>query len=149
MQTFAHPDPELEELVSIADPAAQTPGFALYLANADAVRQATIPVERIQGPVLLLSGKNDKLWPSTYMADRVMKRLAEHKHPYSDQHFSYSGCGHNIGVPNMPVPPSRIVVPMAGIEMELGGTVEGSAFAAWDAGRRVREFLEKNLKKRD
>jgi acetyl esterase/lipase len=141
------PDRELVKLASIADPAVGTPFFALSLANTDAVRQAAIPVERIQGPVLLISGEDDKLWPSAYMANQVMKRLAEHKHPYPDKHFPYKGCGHMIGIPNMPAPSSRSIHPVSKVEMEMGGTPEPTAFAAWHSRQRVLEFLEKNLNK--
>lgn len=142
------PDPELARLVyRVADQAALTPGFALALASTHAVRQAAIPVERIQGPVLLISGEDDMMWPSAYMARQVMKRLAEHKHPYPDEHFAYQDCGHRMSPHNMPVPPSRRLHPLTKIEMERGGTPEGSVFAGWDARSRVLEFLEKNLKR--
>ena len=143
------PDRELAKLVTITDPAVLTPWFALCLANADGVRHAAIPVEKIQGPVLLISGEDDKLWPSTYMANQVVKRLAEHKHPYLHEHLAYKGCGHMIGVYTMPVPASRTIHPLTKREMELGGTPEATAFAGWDSRRRVLEFLEKNLKKPD
>jgi dienelactone hydrolase len=145
----ASADPDLVKLAYIADSTVHTPGFALHLANAADVHQAAIPVERIQGPVLLVSGKMDKLWPSAYMADQVMKRLAEYKHPYPDKHLSYEDCGHIIGLPNVPVPPSRSKHPVSKLEMDLGGTPEASAFAAWDSWPRILEFLEKNLKRRE
>ena len=47
-----------------------------------AAPDAAIPVEKINGPVLLISGKADKLWPSTPMADAVMARL-------DANHFAY------------------------------------------------------------
>jgi dienelactone hydrolase len=140
------PDPDLVKLVRIADPAVGTPGFALRLANTEDVRQATIPVEKIQGPVLLISGEDDKLWPSTYMAEMVMKRLAEHKHPYPDKHLSYKGCGHGIPLPNSPTGPTRSPHPVTKQEIESGGTPEAAAFAAWDSWPRVLEFLSENLK---
>jgi hypothetical protein len=87
------------------------------------------------------------VWPSTYMANQVMKRLAEHKHPYADRHISYKGCGHRIGVANMPVPPSRSIHPLSRFAMETGGTPEANAFAAWDSNQRVLQFLKENLKK--
>lgn len=49
--------------------------FVKRLRDPDAVRGAEIPVERIGAPVLLLSGKDDQLWPSDLFAERVVARL--------------------------------------------------------------------------
>lgn len=140
-------DPELLKLVLIADPAVETPLYALRLTNQTDVRQATITVERIQGPVLLISGKDDKLWPSAYMADQAKKRLAEHEHAYPDKHLCYDACGHSTGLPNMPMPPTRVVHPVDKVVVELGGTAEGNAFAAWDSRLRIYQFLEDTLRR--
>lgn len=58
------------------------------------VRSALIPVERIKAPVLLFSGKDDSLWPSSKMGDLVMERLAKAKHPYEYRHVAYDNAGH-------------------------------------------------------
>jgi len=92
--------------------------------------EAVIPVERIQGGVVVISGDQDTLWPSSLMAERVMKRLAEHGHPYPAEHLRYPKAGHTIfrpytatrGLPN-------------------GGTPEGLAQANEDSWRQVHTFL--------
>src|SRR5262249_127971 len=61
-----------------------TPGHLAHMKRyPDRVRHATIPVERINGAVLLLSGEDDQMWPSTPMAEISMTRLREHNfaHP--------------------------------------------------------------------
>jgi hypothetical protein len=57
------------------------------------VEEALIPVEKIQAAVLLISGKKDKMWPSTMMCEQIMNRLASvnYSHPY--QHIAYDA-GH-------------------------------------------------------
>ena len=51
--------------------------------------RATIPVERINGPVLLISGEDDQMWPSRTLAEIAMERLRAHRHPYPDEHIAY------------------------------------------------------------
>ncbi len=50
-------------------PIATTPCFEAALHSAAAVQSATIHVERITGPILLISGTDDQLWPSSQMAE--------------------------------------------------------------------------------
>ena len=63
----------------------------LALEDHEAVAKATIMVENINGPILLISGEKDQVWPSAEMSAEVMKRLKEKrfKHRY-----------HHIMVPN-------------------------------------------------
>jgi dienelactone hydrolase len=77
----------------------QTEVHSLLLQDATAVEHAMIPVERINGPVLLFSGELDEEWPSASMSRMVMERLAGHYHPFSDEHISYSDAGHAFPEP--------------------------------------------------
>lgn len=47
----------------------------IALMNIDAVEDARIKVENINGAILLVSGEKDHIWPSKEMSDEVMKRL--------------------------------------------------------------------------
>ncbi|MEM7129445.1 MAG: acyl-CoA thioester hydrolase/BAAT C-terminal domain-containing protein [Chloroflexota bacterium] len=64
------------------------------------IDQATIPVEKIAGPLLLISGAEDDVWPAAKMADMSMERLKDHNHPYRIRHLALNGIGHDLGVPN-------------------------------------------------
>lgn len=55
---------------------------------------AAIQVEKITGPILLISSKLDMMWPSELAAEQVVKRLQQHDFPYSYQHLSYDYGGH-------------------------------------------------------
>lgn len=55
---------------------------------------AVIRVEKITGPVLLISSKMDTLWPSELAAKQVMKRLRDSRFPYFYEHLSYEYGGH-------------------------------------------------------
>src|SRR4030095_13395329 len=76
------------------------PLFEDALQNERAVEKATIHVEN--GAVLLISGKDDRVWPSAPMADRIVARLREHRHLFAYRHLSYDQAGHSFGLPNQP-----------------------------------------------
>lgn len=116
----------------------------LYLAsldNKEAVARATIPVEKINGPVLLISGKDDQLWPSSVMADMVISRLKEYRHPYKFTHLAYDLAGHAIGTTYGPTTGST-----GNSRMNFGGQPAGNARAQADSWPRVLEFLKSSLR---
>lgn len=65
--------------------------FEKMLANKDAVATAAIPVEKINGPVLLMSATHDELWPSTRMSNNMMQRLTRSNFPYIHVHEAIPG----------------------------------------------------------
>lgn len=46
----------------------------------DQASLAHLPVQRINGPVLLVSAKRDHIWPSAAMAEDLRQQLSEHPH---------------------------------------------------------------------
>jgi uncharacterized protein len=58
--------------------------FSIMLENTEAVAQAEIEVEKINGPILILSADQDEQWPATTMSQQLMERLARKNfaHPY-------------------------------------------------------------------
>lgn len=127
------------------DPVPLTPQFLAALADAHAVEASAIPVERIGGPVLLISGKDDQMWPSSLMADRVMERLKANGFGHSYQHFAYADAGHMIGVPGLPSTVSASLHPVAQRYFTYGGTPAGTAAARADSWQRVVGFLRTSL----
>jgi dienelactone hydrolase len=124
-----------------------TPSFLARLSDPDMVQRAAIPVERIKGPVLLISGQDDKMWPSSMMSAMVVKRLTEHGHPYPFKHLSYQGVGH-FGVtpfPNLPKTIQSSRHPVRGYVVELGGNAKDTAYAASDSWHQVLSFLQESL----
>ncbi len=105
--------------------------------------EATIAVENAQGPILLISGDDDQMWPATLFSQLVMKRLAEHHHPYPDQHLSYKGAGHFVSFPYsypfLPPPVKRVY------GVAVGGTVEDTAASSSNSWSRMLAFLAQNL----
>ena len=75
-------------------------------------------------PVLLISGRDEDVWPSTYMAEQVVERLRRHAFPHPVTHLAYDDAGHAIGRPHYRMFPG------------LGGTPSGNARARaehWEA----------------
>ncbi|MCV2886463.1 hypothetical protein OE749_17340 [Aestuariibacter sp. AA17] len=61
--------------------------YEITMEDHAAVEQARIKVENIQGPILLVSGEYDHVWPSKEMSDEVMKRLGEHEFSFAHEHI--------------------------------------------------------------
>jgi len=67
--------------------------FAMMLEDEKAVALAEIEVEKINGPILILSGTQDDQWPATKMSQQIINRLAKKNFKYSYQHLPFEG-GH-------------------------------------------------------
>jgi dienelactone hydrolase len=104
------------------------------------VKETTIPVERIKAPIMLISGKDDQLWPSYLMANAIIDR--RHRlTKFRDLHLAYANAGHLIGKAILPVG-STVV---ANGHIQTGGTPYGDAVAQQDSWPKVIEFLRKVL----
>ncbi|MDN5865050.1 MAG: acyl-CoA thioesterase/BAAT N-terminal domain-containing protein [Gammaproteobacteria bacterium] len=124
-------------------PISFTPGYAAGLEDTAAVSKAAIPVERIAGPVLLISGTDDQMWPSAVMARQIMQRLAAHDHAYADESLCYRGAGHMILPPYRPTVTTGVTAgPMT---ILLGGSQIAYAFANPDSWHKVLRFLQTAL----
>lgn len=113
------------------------PFYWSYDIGTEELREFEIPVERINGPVLLISGDADALWPSSRLSQVAWDRLQRTGHPWPDQFLRYPGAGHAIPVPYMPVGPF--------ITPELGGDVESTATAMANAWPAVTHMLDARL----
>jgi dienelactone hydrolase len=111
--------------------------------SAEAVAVAAIPVERIDGPVMLVAGDADDLWPSGEMARQVRDRVAAVPGRVGDVVLIYVGAGHRIGKSFLPAGSTRV----AGGRLETGGTPRANAAAQADAWPRVLRFLSAALRR--
>jgi dienelactone hydrolase len=120
--------------------------FALYkdaLPTLPQHAEAVIPVEKIRGPLLLISGKQDALWPSAVMGEQIMARLAQAKVGFARQHLSYENAGHaSFGKPAAPgvVPPPAVIA-------ASGGTADGNQAARLDSWPKMMTFLHSAAQK--
>jgi dienelactone hydrolase len=110
------------------------------------VANTDIPVEKIHGPVLLISGRDDGVWRSTDMANAIVSRL-EHNHflfPYRS--LVYEHAGHALARPyTITTNINSLRHPLTGNLMRMGGTPEGTAHAREDSWRQTLEFVGANL----
>jgi dienelactone hydrolase len=122
--------------------------FLRRLHDKAAVARAEIEVERIGGPLLLFSGKDDQLWPSDLFAERVVKRLEAHHFTHPVEHYSYENAGHQITRPFVPTFDVREVRihPVTRRPNMAGGTPEGQARANEDSWEKLLAFLDKYLR---
>ncbi len=120
--------------------------FAHYLKDEAAVRTAAIPVEKIGGPVLMISGTDDRMWPTGAMCEAVLKRLKAKNHRFRSEHLSYEGCGHAIGLPLGRPNVGIFTHPVSKEEYDAGGSLEANSYAAWDSWPKVVKFLQDSLK---
>jgi pimeloyl-ACP methyl ester carboxylesterase len=114
----------------------QTPLFLEDLMHFKDPDDIAIPVERIHGPVMLLSGADDQIWPSSMMSERIMTRLHSHNHEYPDQSVTFENVGHPIPYLYLPTRGNWQDSPFA-----VGGTPEGMAKAQAQAGPQILKFL--------
>jgi pimeloyl-ACP methyl ester carboxylesterase len=119
--------------------------FLLSLDNKAAVEKATIPVQKINGPVLLISGQDDRVWPSTLLCNRVVDQLKQAKHPFPDCQLVYPGAGHFIPIPNLPATVNVIIHPVTKTQIDLGGDPEHTARASVDSWAHILKFLHAAL----
>jgi pimeloyl-ACP methyl ester carboxylesterase len=110
--------------------------YDFLFSDRSAVDAASIPIEKIRGRVLLISGKDDRVWGSPIMAQQIMDRARQFNRADSFVNLSYDAAGHNIREPYRPTPP----------QARLGGTTSGHAQAEKDSWQRILEFLEQNLR---
>jgi dienelactone hydrolase len=120
-------------------------GFLAALEDRAAAGAAVIPVERITGALLLISGQDDQMWPSTLYADLVVRRLAArgHQHPY--RHVSYPDAGHLIVAPNIATTVSHGRHAVIGRDFLYGGQPKAQARANLDAWAQELAFFREHL----
>jgi dienelactone hydrolase len=106
------------------------------LGDERAVAAASVPVEKIEGPVMLVSGTDDRLWPSTRLSEMAIGRLEANDHPFPHEHLRYEGAGHMLA--------PRGYEPAASWtgRFDLGGSQEADEFANADSWPKVIGFLE-------
>jgi dienelactone hydrolase len=123
-------------------PAQSSAGFSWLpvmeagLNDAEAVGAATIAVEQCTGPVLLVSGGDDHVWPTGRMCEMLTERMAARGRADRIRHLHYPKAGHMLFPYSRPVDTRVPEMPM-----DLGGSPEDDAAAHADAWPRVLSCL--------
>jgi dienelactone hydrolase len=121
-------------------------------------KRAIIPVEKIAGPIFIVSAVMDGLWPSYSYATAIVTRLRAHRRTdYTSLVYYEAGHAGN-GVPNIPVGDvfasrygllnlgSRYGLLNLGSRyglLNLGGSLSGDAHARADSWPRLLAFLKR------
>lgn len=119
--------------------------YLLPLQDSALVEAASVRVENIQGPVLLISAQDDRIWPSAALTEFAVARLQRKGFAHSVEHLSYADAGHSLGWPNVSTMSTRFTHPVSGEAQNLGGSPAGTARAREDSWRRMLAFLRDKL----
>ncbi|MFZ0639411.1 MAG: acyl-CoA thioester hydrolase/BAAT C-terminal domain-containing protein [Candidatus Acidiferrales bacterium] len=107
---------------------------------------AAIAVENTHGPILVISGDSDGVWPSPMMTEAVVDRLKHAHFPFAVERLNYPHAGHRAGNPQIvPAWHGEVQNPVSGREMNLGGNAKGDAASSLDAIPKVLAFLQTSL----
>lgn len=118
------------------------------LDDPEAVERARIPVEKIRGPVMLLSAEDDGSWPSSRYSRMVTERLAAHAHPYPVEHLDFDHAGHAIVFPYVPTTQLVYAHPVSGKISTGGGEPCANALADERSWTAVQAFLAQAVAER-
>jgi dienelactone hydrolase len=120
--------------------------FRAGLRNREAIARAAIPVEKIHGPVMLVSGGDDHLWPAAEMCAAILARLTDHGFPHAIEYFNYPRAGHMLRYPHLPTT-SRVSRNrhLRNARYSFGGNPAADAEANADSWRRAIAFLRSSL----
>jgi fermentation-respiration switch protein FrsA (DUF1100 family) len=111
------------------------------LNDPDAVARARIRVEKIQGPVMCLSGTDDGSWPSSLYSKMVCDALHAAHHPYPVQWMDFKDAGHAILFPYVPTTQLVYAHPVSGRINTGGGSPAANAIADEQSWGGVKKFL--------
>ena len=106
-------------------------------APAPGLEAALIPVEKITGPVLLVSSRADRLWPSTRMADAVEARLKRLRPRGKVENRQYDDASHLL----MGFGPAETDISYGSFTLHFGGTAAGTLAARTDAWAHSKAWL--------
>ncbi len=120
--------------------------FRAGLRNREAVERAAIPVEKIRGPILLISGGDDHLWPASEMSEAIIERLKRNGSAHAAEHLHFAHAGHMLRYPHLPVTARESRNKhLRGARFSFGGTPAADADAQMQAWTRAIAFLRANL----
>lgn len=110
------------------------------VASADEREAAFVPVERIDAPLLLISGEDDRMWSAATFGRRIVDRLEAADVDFDYEHLAYENAGHAVSVPYGPTATKPLSTLYA-----MGGTPAGDAEAMADSWPRVLDTLDDAL----
>jgi uncharacterized protein len=117
-----------------------SPSFERALDDQHGISQAAIAAERVPGRILLVSGDDDRMWPSSRMATMIVERLEALSLHDKVRHLRFPTAGHRLEPP----------APATGIRrlsfvIDYGGDPIANEKASTGAWRAAVTFLSEEL----
>ena len=113
------------------------------LQDKEAVARARIQVEKIQAPIIMLSGTDDGSWPSSVYSQMVKDKLQEVGFAYDVQWVDTPDAGHSIIFPYVPTTQLTYTHPVSKRISTLGGRADRNALSNEDSWNTIKPFLQK------
>ncbi len=111
------------------------------LQDSDAVARSRIKVEKIQGPIILLSATDDGAWPSSLYSKMIYDHLHETGFAHVVQWVDTRDGGHSIVFPYVPTTQLVYAHPVSGKINTGGGTPPANAQSDEHTWAAVKDFL--------
>lgn len=102
-----------------------------------------IPVEKIEGPLLMFSGSEDRVWPSDHFAEQIVERRGKLRPEAVTEHVCYEGAGHLTGLPHSTSITSGDGPLLHGGAM--GGSLEANGAMMADSWERAVAWLNEGM----
>jgi len=96
------------------------------------INAASIALEKINGPILMLSSASDDIWPSLLHCEIASKRLSEKNFKYNYKHCTYEKSGHMLTLPFQSISSLK----------KCNNNLEAWAKACNDSWKQTMEFLD-------
>ena len=113
----------------------------LAQADPETIRKTAIPVENISGPILLISGTDDQIWPSEDFCAAIMARLKKAGFAHEVKHLSIEKGGHSSCLP-------FLITANRGLLIDgdpSGGSPQADARGGYRSWAEAMDFLHRHL----
>ena len=74
----------------------------MFNKDKDIIPESIIAIDKIKAPILILSSKQDSVWPSYESGIYIEKKLEETSFPYEHKHVAYEHMSHAL-VTKLPI----------------------------------------------
>jgi len=109
----------------------------IFTEDKSKIEPAIIRVEKINGPIMLIAGKEDKRLPSYYMCQMIKNRLDSLKFEHQMVSLLYDNVGHSICSPEL-----MPTIDYKYHKLALGGKNSENAAAQIDSWKKMISFLQ-------
>ncbi len=132
------PEEKAQEMKGTLDSVVPMIRRSLVETDAERIAQATIPVEWIKAPILLVSGTDDRTWPSTEFSDETVAKLKKAGFAYDVKHIVNEKGGHPSFLP-------WLITANRGTGSIDGGTPQANVQGGYRSWAETIAFLHRHL----